>query len=231
MLAGVTELTETQTQILQDGKSHYNSLIQGRPNDGQTLGLIILMLHIIDATDCESIQGILITATKDAAIRTFEKANQLSQRIGIRCGLVEFESKPAEGHFHWLIETAQALSKYVEFRISPKMVLFDDANKSVYYKNQLLGYANAKYLCVSSYITEKLEQSCIKDLKALPLKRPMETILSKNLRHYEFFCDSRFEKLIVCIELCGWSNAKQIIIFVQVYELSLISMAKFYLLF
>lgn len=216
---GITGLTDTQVRILTEGRTHYNSLVQGRPNDGQTLGLVILMLQLIDATK-NSTQGILVTATRGAAIRTFKEANKLAEDMGqgIRFGLVLFDESdtPTKGQFHCIIGTPQAMVKcIVGDWFSLRMIYFDDANKSMSFNNGLLSHG-AKYVCSSAYISKKLADCCNNELQAIQLKNTMNTIMSKNLRHIQFVCESQSQKLDACIELCKWPNAKQIIIFVSV---------------
>lgn len=161
-----------------------------------------------------------MTATREAAINTFKQANKLSEEMGqgIRCGLVLFNSSdmPAEGQFHFLIGTPQAMTKCISSDwFGVRKIFFDDANKSMSYNTGLLKYG-AQYVCVSSYVSKKFANCCNNDLQVLQLTRAMNTIVSKNLRHIEFVCDSQLQKLNACVELCKWPNAKRIIIFVLV---------------
>lgn len=216
--AGITELTDTQARIMAEGRTPYNSLIQGRPNDGQTLGLVILMLQLLDATK-NSTQGIFVTATREAAERTLNEANKLSKGMGIRFGLINFDmtnDMPANGQFHCLIGTPNAMAKCVGSDwLELKMIFFDDGNKSMSYTNHLLKYG-AKYVAVSSYINRNLAMCCNNELKAIQLTRAATTIVSKNLRHIQFICDSQSQKLDACVGLSKWPNAKRIVIFVSV---------------
>lgn len=212
-------MTDTQARVIAEGRAHYNALVQGRPNDGQTLGLIILMLQLIDATK-NSTQGLLITATRDAAIRTLKVASKLSDEMGegIRFGLVLFEGSdtPVEGQFHCIIGTPKAMTRCISGDwFGLRLIFFDDANKSMSYNNELLRYG-AKYVCASAYVSKNLTMCCNKELQVIQLTSSLNTIMSKNLRHIQFICESQSQKLDACVELCKWSNAKRIIIFVLV---------------
>lgn len=218
MSAGINEMTETQARIMTEGRSHYNLLIQGRSNDGQTLGLVMLMLQLLDASK-NSTQGVIVAATREAAERTLNEANKLSQKMGIRFGLVNFDmtNMPTNGQFHCLIGTPQAMAKCVGADwLGLRLIFFDDGNKSMSYNNHLLKYG-AKYVVVSSYINRKMAMCCNNELKVIQLTRPATTIVSKNLRHIQFVCDSQSQKLDACVGLSKWPNAKRIIIFVSVY--------------
>lgn len=216
--AGITELTDTQARIMSEGRTHYNSLIQGRPNDGQTLGLVILMLQLLDAAK-NSTQGLIVTATREAAELTTNEANKLSKEMGIRFGLATFDSNNdvlANDQVHCLIGTPAAITKCVgSDNLGLRMIFFDDGNKSMSYDNHLLKYG-AKYVALSSYVTKKMAMCCTNELKAIQLTRAANTIVSKNLRHIQFVCDSQSQKLDACVGLSKWPNAKRIVIFVTV---------------
>lgn len=214
----INEMTETQARIITEGRGHYNLLIQGRPNDGQTLGLVMLMLQLLDATK-NTTQGVIVAATREAAEHTFNEANKLSQKMGIRFGLVNFEmtdDMPTNGKFHSLIGTPQAVSKCVGVDwLGLRLIFFDDGNKSMSYNNHLLKYG-AKYVVASSYINRKMALCCNNELKVIQLTRPASSIVSKNLRHIQFVCESQSQKLDACVGLSKWPNANRIVIFVSV---------------
>lgn len=75
-------------RIFNEGNTRFNSLIHGRPNDGQTLGLIALVLNHINSTK-KTIQAVFVAATREAARMTFEQANELAKRMNdeIVCGV------------------------------------------------------------------------------------------------------------------------------------------------
>lgn len=207
-LTGITELTDTQSRILKEGRSHYNAFVQGRPNDGQTVGLVILMLQLIDATK-DSTQAIIVSATRDAAVRTLKEADKLAQAMGqaIRCGLAHHDAPasdmPTNCQFHCIVGTPQALTKCIgDDWFGLRIIAFDDGNKSMSYNNKLLSYG-AKYVCVSAFVNKKLLDRCNSELNMLQLTRAANTILSKQLRHIEFMCASQFEKLTACIQFCN----------------------------
>lgn len=187
-------------------------------NDGQTLALIILMLNHVNVTKNDT-QILFITGTREAASVTFKKAVELSQKMGdaISCGLIQFD-KPADfqDNVHCLIGTSKSVSNHLEkgHFIMPSMVLFDDCNKSLSFDNGLLKFA-AKYVCVSSVVTRKLTEICTR-LKSTLSTLPVQKLLSPNLRHIEFCCSSKFEKIQATIQLCKWNYAKKIVIFVLV---------------
>lgn len=218
--SGIVELTETQMRILNEGKSPFNVLIHGRPNDGQTLGSLILMLNSIDINK-NTTQVIFVAATCDAAIRTFETARKLSEEMGIRCGLVKFNEQAEGGTtFHCIFGTSASVSKCIVDGFGIRMVIFDDAHKSMSYTtNNCLLKHGAKYVCISSFMNKSLLSVSVNELQAMQSLRSTSSILSPNLRHVKFFCESQHEKLAVLVELCKWSNAKQIIIFVLVSEI------------
>lgn len=202
-------------RIFNEGKTHFNSLIHGRPNDGQTLGLIALMLNHIDSTK-RTVQSVFVAATREAARMAFKQANELAKQMddGIECSLVNFDEQIGPSNSHCLIGTSLSLSKRKSNWYDVRIVIFDDAYKSMSFETDLLKL-DAKYVCVSAHISRKLVMISQK-LNALQLKRSVQTLLSPNLRHLEFFCTSQAEKLYATIELCKWKHAEQIIIFVLV---------------
>lgn len=131
---GITYLTSTQARILNEAKSPYNNLIQGRPNNGQTMGLIILMLNLIDVKK-SSTQILFITATHEAANSTFMTAVRISMKMndGIKCGLVHFDEPTDFPEIvHCIFGTSKSIADHLKKNpeVLPRMVLFDDCNKS-----------------------------------------------------------------------------------------------------
>lgn len=84
---GITKLTNTQERILEKAKSPCNILVQGRSNDGKTLGLIILMLNAVKVQQ-QSTQILFVTATREASKEIFNTANDLSNKMGWRRSLL-----------------------------------------------------------------------------------------------------------------------------------------------
>lgn len=215
MASGISKFTETQVRILSEVKSPVNNLIIGRPNDGQTLGLIIAMFELIDIKK-SCTQGVFVCASKETANYTFASALKLSTELGIRCGLVKFDEPIEAAAFHCLFGTSGALSKVIGDGFGIRVITFDDANKSMsFVTNNLLRFG-AKYICVSSHINRQFLAHCNEKLNVMTTSRHKQTILSPNLRHAEVFCESQFQKLSTCVALCNWEKAKQIIIFVLV---------------
>lgn len=220
LMEGVTHLTSTQARILNETKSRFNNLIQGQPNCGQTLALIILMLNLVNVTQC-STQILLVSATRESARTTFKKAAEISKKMndGIKCGLTQFDG-PTDfsEEVHCLVGTSKSVGDYLKSHgILPRMVLFDDCNKSLSFDNDLLKFG-AKYVCVSSNITRSLIAICNERLQAVQSILPSKKLLSPNLRHIEFLCASQTEKLDVTGLLCQWIHAKKILIFVLVRQ-------------
>lgn len=81
-----------QATILTEGRTHLNVLIQNRSNDGQTMGLIALMLNAVNSKEY-STQAILVCETIIAAKHTFSQATKISTFMNedIRIGLALFE--------------------------------------------------------------------------------------------------------------------------------------------
>lgn len=215
MASGIVNFTETQVRILSEVKSPLNNLIIGRPNDGQTLGLLIAMFDLINI-EKSCTQGVFVCASNEAANHTFATALKLSTGLGIRCGLVKFDEPIEASTFHCLFGTSAALCKVIGNGLGIRVIAFDDASKSMSFATNNLLRFGAKYICVSSHINHQLSSSCNEKLNVTTASRPKQTILSPNLRHAEFFCESQFQKLSTSIALCNWEKAKQIIIFVLV---------------
>lgn len=184
----------------------YNILVQGRSNDGQTLGLIILMLDKVNAQQ-QSTQILFVTATREAAKETFNKANDLSNKMGggVRCYLANFDQPvDVKGKFHCIIGTTKSIENHLseELNFSLRMVLFDDCNKSMSYDTELMKFG-AKYVCVTSYSSKALKETCNQQLQTKQFSLPLNRAISANLRHIEFCCSSIDEKLYVTAQLCS----------------------------
>lgn len=218
-MEGITYLTSTQARILNEAKSPYNNLIQGRPNNGQTMGLIILMLNLIDVKK-SSTQILFITATHEAANSTFMTAVRISMKMndGIKCGLVHFDEPTDFPEIvHCIFGTSKSIADHLKKNpeVLPRMVLFDDCNKSMSYHNDLLKFG-AKYICVSAAVTRNSVDICNERLQTVQSTLPTKVLLSPNLQHIEFRCSSQHEKLEVTVKLCQWIHAKKIVIFILV---------------
>lgn len=137
---------------------------------------------------------------------------------GVRCCLANFDQPvDVKGKFHCIIGTTKSIETHLfeELNISVRMVLFDDCNKSMSFNTELMKFG-AKYVCVTSYSSKTLKETCKQQLQAKQFSLPMREIISANLRHIEFCCSSIDEKLYVTTQLCNWENAKNIVIFVLV---------------
>lgn len=216
--AGINELTETQVRILNEGRTPSNTLVYGRPNNGQTMALLILMFESIDVNK-NATQAIFVTATIESAVQTFESASILAEGLGIRCGLAKFNEAIDPCTFHCLIGTTASVSKYIGDGIGIELFIFDDANKSMSFGSKSLLKYPAKYVCVTSYANKHILQTSQNELQVIQSSRSNLSILSPNLRHVELFFHSQFEKLSAAIELCKWPNAKQIVVFVLVRKI------------
>lgn len=179
----------------------------------------MLMLNNINVTK-NTCQVVFITATHEAAERTFEQACGLAGKMRIRCGLVKLNVDIDITGFHCVIGTPALMANYfadTNLRLDVRMVLFDDSNKSIsFYYYNLLKFG-AKYVCVSAVITKHLADICNNQLNVVQVTLPAGSVLSSNLRHVEFPCETQFEKLLVTTELSKWAN--KMIIFVLVNKI------------
>lgn len=138
-------------------------------------------------------------------------------KLCVVCGLVNFDAPIEQNDCHCLIGTSVSLSKCNSSWSDVRLVVFDDAYKSMSFDTDLLEL-DAKYVCVSAHISKSLVKTSTK-LNVIQLKRSITTLLSPNLRHLNFSCTSQAEKLHTAVELCKWKYAQQIIIFVLVNKI------------
>lgn len=83
--AGITHLTATQKLMLSEHMNR-NSIIMDRPNSGQTVALILMMMSKIMPDGSNTTQAIIITANRYGAAEIKRQLKDICDHIGITVG-------------------------------------------------------------------------------------------------------------------------------------------------